>query len=49
MATRQGNEERRTDIVTFLGVLASRLGVHGQALLGMAAVEGDATTTSPIP
>ncbi len=44
MPRRQGIEERRTDIVTFLGVLASRLRVHGQALLGMAAAEGDVAT-----
>ncbi len=44
MPRRQGNEERRTDVVTFLGVLASRLRIHGQALLGMAATEGDSAT-----
>jgi hypothetical protein len=45
MARSHGNEERRTDVVTFLGVLASRLRVHGQALMGMAAAKGDRATS----
>ncbi len=37
-------ETERTDIATFLGVLASRLRVQARALQGMAAAEGDATS-----
>jgi len=35
----------RTDVVSLLGGTASRLRVHGLALNGMAAIEGDAAST----
>lgn len=41
MAPGHGIELWRTDVASFLGGLASRLRVHGEALRGMAAVEGD--------
>lgn len=44
MASDRGIELWRTDVVSFLGGLASRLRVHGQALHGMAAVEGYAAS-----
>jgi len=44
MAPAHGIEMWRTDVASFLGELASRLRVHGEALHGMAAVEGDAAS-----
>lgn len=44
MAPAHGIELWRTDLASFLGGLASRLRVHGHALQGMAAVEGDAAS-----
>lgn len=44
MAPAHGIELWRTDVASFLGGLASRLRVHGQALHGMAAGDGDAAS-----